>query len=128
MSEEHKNTVRRFIEKAWNQGDMAAWDGFFAAGFVYHDPASPSVHTLEEYRAFICNIPAISSDIRYTIDDMIAEEDKVVFRYSCRGTVAKNGKKFSHIGIGICCFAGEKIAEIWDVYDALGIQRQLAGG
>jgi ketosteroid isomerase-like protein len=127
MSEELRKAARRFVEQAWNQGDLAAWGGSFSDGFAYHDPAAPWVRNLEEYRALIGSIPAIATDYRYTIDDMIAEGDRVVVRYSFHGTAAKSGKGLSHIGIVILRFSGERIAEVWDVWDALGVQRQLAG-
>jgi predicted ester cyclase len=67
-----------------------------------------------------------------TIEDMVAESDKVVVRFTYRGThtgelmgVAPTGKKVSQAGINIFRIAGGKVAEAWAVHDTFGLMQQL---
>jgi steroid delta-isomerase-like uncharacterized protein len=133
MSEENKTIVERFIKKVWSSGNMEALDEIFATDFVYHDPAAPDVHNLEAYKQFVAWIRTSFPDMHYTIEDIVAEADRVVVRYIFRGThtkgemygVSPTGKQLTHAGISIYRFAGGKAAELWDIWDALGALQQL---
>ena len=71
-------------------------------------------------------------DIHFTIDDMIAEGDKVVVRFTVRGThqgdylgVPPTGKQFAVNGIAIHRIVDGREVEVWDCVDILGMLQQL---
>lgn len=71
-------------------------------------------------------------DAQFTIDDEIAEGDKVVNHWTFCGThqgefagIPSTGKAVTMTGMGIVRIADGKVAEIWDEFDALGLLRQL---
>ena len=133
MSEENKTIVERFTKEVWSKGNIDVLGEIFATDFVYNDPAAPNVHSMEAYRQFVAGIRTNFPDMHYAIEDMIAEVDKVVVRYTFRGThqkgeihgISPTGKQVTHAGIAIYRFAGGKAVELWDIWDALGALQQL---
>src|SRR5258708_34515332 len=85
-TEENKALVRRLIEEVWNQGNLAIFDELYAPDFIFHDPGLPQVRTREEDKQWIARILKAFSDFHITIDDLIAEGDQVVVRFTSRGT------------------------------------------
>jgi predicted ester cyclase len=86
----------------------------------------------EKSKQFIIIFCKNNPDFEYTIDDIIAEGDKVVVRATWRGThssefmgVAPTGKKISESLIAIFRIGAKKIVEIWVIYDTFGRLRQL---
>jgi steroid delta-isomerase-like uncharacterized protein len=70
--------------------------------------------------------------VHFTVEDLIAEGDKVVGRWTFRGThrgdfmgIPPTGKKVSIMGIAIYRIARGKIAEAWVAWDAMGLMHQL---
>jgi steroid delta-isomerase-like uncharacterized protein len=130
--EEDKAIIRRFSKEVWNEGNMEVFKEVFASNFVYHDPAAPKANSLEDYRQFVSRIRTTWPDMHYTIEDMIAEGDKVVARYTWLATHQKvfrgippTGRQVTHPGIAIYRFAGDKVVELWDIWDALGLYQQI---
>jgi predicted ester cyclase len=71
-------------------------------------------------------------DLHQTIEEQIAEGDKVAYRWTARGThlgelmgIAPTGNRVMFTGISIAHLAEGKIEEIWENYDALGMMQQL---
>ena len=71
-------------------------------------------------------------DLRFTIDDQIAEGDKVCVRYRVQAThtepfqgIPATGKRIAYSGILIYRVEGNKVAEQWTEFDLLGFLRQL---
>ena len=79
--EENRALVRREVE-FWNTGDMAIFDEIMAPSFIGHDPGGLHSGTLEEYRAKVEALLAAFEDIDLVIDDLIAEGDKAVKRWT----------------------------------------------
>jgi steroid delta-isomerase-like uncharacterized protein len=134
-TEENKANVHRFTEEGWNQGNIAVFDELSAPNWVYHDPTLPDVRTLADYKRFATEILSAFPDFHATIEDMIAEGDQVVVRYTLRGTntgdivtpmpIPATGKQVSVTGIAIVRFAGGKGVEVWEQDDNLGFFQQL---
>jgi serine phosphatase RsbU (regulator of sigma subunit)/predicted ester cyclase len=119
-SEEKKALVRRFYE-AQSKGDLDAIREMMAPDFADRRllPGQEGSDR-EAYIRGIAEDRAAFSDIRFTIDDQIAEGDKVVTRYTARSIrqgeflgVAFTGKEGFSTGIDIHRIAGDKIAEEW---------------
>ncbi len=135
-TEDNKALVRRVIEEGLNQGNVALVDELFAPNFLYNNPPWPNVRTREDYKQWQTWTRNGFPDFQITIDEMIAEGDKVVVRYTLRGTntgdlvmpmtrIPATGKQVTVTGIGIFRFAGEKGVEMWLQGDDLGMFQQL---
>ena len=129
---DHKARARRVAEFL-NTGNMALVDENVAPNFVRHDlGGGPDVVGPEGVKLFVGAVRAAFPDIEMTIDDVIGEGEKVVIRYTLRGThtgefqgIAATGKKVTWAGINIYRWEGGKVAETWQLLDALGLMQQL---
>jgi len=130
--EENKELGRRIIEEVGNQRQHALIDELYAPDVVGHAPGAPDAVGLEANRQFLLGWLNAFPDVHSTIDDLIAEGDKVVIRYTWRGSqrgelqgLAPTGKPVDVPGITILRVAGGKVAESWVVFDSLGLMQQL---
>jgi len=134
-TEENKATVRGFTEEGWNQGNIAVFDELCTPNWVYHDPFVPNVRTLAEYKPWATETRSVFPDLHFTIEDLVAEGDQVVVRYTLRGTntgdivtpmpLPATGKQVTVTAIAIVRFAGGKGVEVWNQGDSLGLFQQL---
>ena len=135
MSEENKAIVRREVEELFNHtGTLDAAEEVYAPDFVSHDPTMPEdLRGIEEARQFAAGFRSAFPDLTCTIEDQVAEGDKVVTRWTIRGTqqgefrgIAPSGEQITLKGIGIFRFSEEgKVVESWDNFDPLGMMQQL---
>ncbi len=133
MSEVNKTIVRRLIEEVWNKGNLSLVDELFTPNYEHHDASSPDFGRgpeSEKKRATLYR--TAFPDLRVTIEDIIAEGETVMARWSCRGThkgdlsgIAPTGKQFTISGVSIARFSGSKMAEGYVNWDALGLMQQL---
>jgi predicted ester cyclase len=120
-AEENKALVRREQEELWNHtGDLDAAEELFAAGQA------------EAAKQEAANFRRGFPDVISTIEDLIAEGDKVVARWRSRAThqgdymgIAPTGNRVGFTGISFYCIEGGKIAESWNSEDKLGLMRQI---
>ena len=130
-TEDNKALVRRMFEEVWNQGNIARIAEFYSPAHVEHTSSGP-VHGQEGYKQYVMIYRTAFPDAHYTVEDQLAEGDKVVTRWSARGThqgplmgIPPTGKQGTVTGIGIARFEGGKIVEVWSEFDALGMFQQL---
>jgi steroid delta-isomerase-like uncharacterized protein len=133
-AEQNKELLRRFTA-CWNQRDLAQVDEFLAPDFVHHDPGRPDILSREDYKRWIIETHSLFPDMHLTIEDMVAEADRLAVRWMFRGTntgdfeiptpLPATGKQVIESGINIYRFAGGKIVEEWFEEDALGMMQQL---
>jgi len=131
MSTEHnKALVRRFIEEVWNQKHLASIDVLVATNYLDHTSGNPpGPEGLKQFaEAYISAFP----DLHTTIEDQVAEGDKVVTRWTSYGTNTGSffgqpatGKSAMIAGMSIDRIADGKIVESWDALDQLGMLQQL---
>jgi steroid delta-isomerase-like uncharacterized protein len=131
VSEENKDLARRSWEMLVNQQNPDAIDELYAADFVWHEP-DQDIRGSEAARQFLSMYLSAFPDIHVTVEDEVAEGDKVVTRWTIRGThrgelmgVAPTGSQIELKGITIHRIEGGKIVEEWEMYDNLGIMQQL---
>lgn len=127
----NRRHVRRYVDEVWSKGDLDAIPELFTEDSVLHDPSGDLVgHEAFEAddRAYLEAFP----DLEYSIEDMVAEGDRVAYRSRMRGThrgefrgFAPTGRSFDAERIIIVRIENGKIAEQWVGFDALGIMRQL---
>ena len=132
-TEQNKATIRKWVEEGWNKGNLAVADEVYAANVVQHDPGSPMpVTSSEALKMYVGGFRAAFPDLHFTIDDLLAEADKVVWRFTANGTqtgplpnIPPTGKSGKVTGIVIFRFANSKVAEVWVNFDMLGLLQQL---
>ncbi len=133
MSENNKAVVRRLLEEVWNKGNLSLVDELFTPNFEFHDASTPDLgRGPESERKRVTLYRNAFPDLRITIEDMIAEGETVVTRWTCRGThkgdlsgIAPTGKQITISGITVGRFANGKIAQGYANWDALGLMQQL---
>jgi predicted ester cyclase len=117
--EANKAIARRFIEVVWNAGDLAVAEDLLAPALINHDPDGRTTDRAG-FLAFIRQTRAAMPDIRFTIDDMIAENDGVATRVTitakptgAAAAAAPAGQPVTWTGIGIIRVGDGKIVEQW---------------
>ena len=136
MSAENKAVVRRLIKEVWNKGNLGVVDEIVATNYANHDPAAPMPESgreglKEHVTAYRTGLP----DLQLAIDDIMADGNKVIVRWTARGThkgvllgVSPTGKQTTVEGISVVRVANGKVAEAWVTWDTLGMLRQLGVG
>ena len=134
MSEENKALARREVEEIFTQGKLDVAEEIYASDFVDHDLVLPQeMHGPEEMKEYVGMYRSAFPDLKVTLEDQVAEGDKVVNRWTAQGThrgeymgVAPTGKEVEFAGIHISRINEEgQIAENWEVYDLMGLMRQI---
>src|SRR5215210_1779957 len=134
MSEENKAQARRLFEEGFGQGNTDVVDEVLDPNFVCFDPNSESgeVRGADTIKGEIEYFRNALPDLTYTVEEQIAEGDKVVTRYTVSGThqgeffgIAPTGEQVRMTGIAIDRFEDGKMREEWPEYDLLGVMRQL---
>ncbi len=128
--EGNKAVSRRAFEEMWNKGNLTVADEIYATNFVQRSPTNP--RDLEAYRQYVSTTRTAFPDLYFTIEDMIAEGNKVVARFTVTGThkgqflgISPTGKQVVVTGISIDRHEGGKIVEHWGNSDQLGLLQQL---
>jgi len=131
--EENKAIARRWVDE-FNKGSLATFIELLAPDFVYHGtgtgvPRKPM--TREELKQGMRMFFAAFPDGRQTIEDTIAEGDRVVMRWTFRAThkgdfagMPATGKELTVTWIIIFRIADGKIAEVWQEMDEMDTMRQ----
>jgi len=104
----------------------------YAADLVWHEP-DQDVQGLEEAKQFYSMYLSAFPDLNATVEDVIAEDDKVVTRYTIRGTHQgeieefgpPTGRQVEIKGITIHRIEEGEIVEEWERYDNLSVMQQL---
>lgn len=130
---DHRETCRRALE-AYNTGDLAGLEDAFTADHVLHDPHNAfasEMHGVDILRGQIDLYRGGFADLVMTVDAQYEDDDVVVNRWTATGThtgdlmVPATGRRATVSGILIDRFEGDRIAETWSNWDALGLLQQL---
>jgi steroid delta-isomerase-like uncharacterized protein len=134
MSEANKTLVRRWFEEVWNQGREETIDELLAANGIGYGLGDTDV-TLRGpagFKPFVRNLRGALPDIHMTIEDILAEGDKVTVRITVEGThqggqlgVAPTGRRVHIEGIVVVRIVNGQIVEGWNSWDQLGLLRQI---
>ena len=117
---ENKLLAQRLMEEGWNKRNFAVVDEIVGPNHVYHDPSGPQLGSGPEAYVNRMKLYVGAFDIQFTMEDLIAEGDRVVVRWTVCG---RNDLNLT--GITIHRVSGEKIVETWGNWDALGLMQQL---
>jgi steroid delta-isomerase-like uncharacterized protein len=133
LSEENKTIVTRLIEEVFNEHDPDSVERFFAPDFVEHVPAPGQGQGSEGMRRFLAEVvfPAFP-DMRWTIDEQLAEGDKVLTRFTWRGThrgafagVPPTNEQVEVWGMVLDRISGGKLVESRILMDNVSMLQQL---
>jgi len=133
MSEQNKTVVRRLFDELWNKGNLQVADELIAPTYQHHDASTPDLGKGPEGEKKRVNLYRTAfHDFRLNLEDLLADGETVVARWSCRGVhkgelngIAPTGKQFAITGVTIARFSSGKIVEGFVNWDALGLMRQL---
>jgi steroid delta-isomerase-like uncharacterized protein len=133
-AEENKRISRRVVDEAFTEGNLDVIDELVAENFVNHDPAAPPdlPPGREGFKELVRFYRSAFPDAELKTDDQIAEGDKVVSRWTGRGThqgdfagIPATGRQTTVTGITIDRIEGGRIVESWNEFNQLGLLQQL---
>jgi predicted SnoaL-like aldol condensation-catalyzing enzyme len=118
-AEQNKAAIRRQLE-GLNTRNVSVLeklaDELYAANYTLHDPDYPGLPPGPEgVKQFVRGTLESMPDVHVTIEDMVAEGDRVATRFTVDGTNASTGKPMRILVMAISRFVGGKIAEEWEL-------------
>ena len=134
MTETNKALVRRWFKEVWNEGREATIDELFAEGGVAYGlgDGEAEVRGPAQLKPFVRNLRGTLPDLQISIQDIMAEEDKVMVRVSLEGThsgsglgVPPSGRRIRVAGIVVIRISKGQFVEGWNSWDQLGLLRQI---
>jgi steroid delta-isomerase-like uncharacterized protein len=131
--DENKALARRFYEDVINKGNMRLAEDVLAADYVEHPGLPGAASGVAGFKQFVAMVGAAFPDLHVTVEDLIAEDDKVAARVTVSGThrgvflgtIQPTGKYVTWTGIDLIRVAGGRIVERWSQRDLLGLMQQL---
>jgi steroid delta-isomerase-like uncharacterized protein len=131
-TEENKTIYRRFIEEAFNKANFAVLDEVLAADYVIRDTAPGSPSGADGVVQVVSMFRNAFPDMKITIEDLVAEGDKVTARSVLRGThqgalfgIAPTGKQVAMASLTMVTVRDGKIVESWVRSDVQGLMGQI---
>jgi steroid delta-isomerase-like uncharacterized protein len=132
MTEDNKALVRRMEEELFNRRNLDAIDTFIAPEYVLRTAAEGTPNDREAIRGSIAAYLQGFPDLRITIDQLLAVDDRVVGVFTFTGThrgelfgMPPTGRSIAVRQIAIYRIAGGQVVEEWEVSDQLGLMQQL---
>jgi steroid delta-isomerase-like uncharacterized protein len=130
--QENKAVVGRYYDEVLNQRKVELLDELAVEDYVEHDPFPGQGNGRADLKARVQLLLDAFSPIRFTVEDVIAEGDKVVVRWTNAGThsgsflgIPPTNKEFSVAGIDIHVVLDGRMAEHWHVVDQLAQMQQM---
>ena len=130
--ETNKAIVRRLIEQVWNDRRVDLIDEFFSGEIVSHVTGYPAGCGLESTQDHTAMYLKAFPDLKLTVEDQIAEGDKVVLRWTMTATqkgelqgFPATGKQVVQSGMTVYRLDNAKVAERWFLADNMGLMQQL---
>jgi steroid delta-isomerase-like uncharacterized protein len=127
-----KAVVRRYYDAVLNQRRVEVLDEIATEDYLEHDPFPGQGNGRADLKARVGMLFGAFNPLHFTIEDLIAEGDKVVVRWTNAGTqsggfmgMPATGKEFGIAGIDIHVVRDGRLAEQWHVVDMLAQMQQL---
>jgi steroid delta-isomerase-like uncharacterized protein len=123
----------RIFEEVWNAKNVDAAGELVADNYVHHDPQSPTVPIgVKAYQDFVRYYLNAFPDLHFEIHEHIVQGNTVATRWTVTAThsgdlegLPRTGRRIALQGMSIAHYKDGKIAESWNVWDALGMMQQL---
>ena len=130
--EQNKALMRNYIEEAWNKGNLDFIDKNFSSDFVSHGTFPGQPTNRDSVKSVISTVRNAIPDLHITIEDMLAEGDKVASRWVTKGThkgdlmgAKPTGNKITVSETVVVRVKDGKVVEGWANRDDLGFLQQI---
>jgi steroid delta-isomerase-like uncharacterized protein len=134
-SDNNVELVRRFFDEVWNKGNLSVVDELLAPDYVDYTSAPGAPRGRNGYRATVNMFRSAFPDINFTLDQVLAEGDRVAIRLTGRGThqgvfmgIAPTGKQVTFGGMTFLHMQDGKVTERWGISDIPALMGQLGAG
>jgi steroid delta-isomerase-like uncharacterized protein len=131
----NKAIYRRYIQQVFNEGRVDLLDELLAPSYVYHEAPPGTLPGADGIKQVVSMFRAAFPDLEITIDDQIAEGDKVCSRATTRGThqgeifgIPATGEVVTMTGMTIVRIVEGRITDSWVKNDVMGLMNQLGAG
>ncbi len=131
MVPENEDVVRRFIAELWNRGDLSVADLLIAPAHVHH-LGGGEYHGPEGVKGLVSWLRSAFPDLRFAINDIVSDGDRVVLRWTGSGThlgegydVAPTGRRVEWTGTDWFRLTSGQICEVWAIADGGALRDQL---
>lgn len=132
MTESNKEIIRRLFDAVLNGGKLGLLDTLVGAAYVDHNPVAGQAAGAAGVKARVAALREGFPDLRFTLEDIVGEDEIVAARYHWRGThrgsflgIPPTGKTILVRGMDFYRLRDDKIVEHWDNVDDLGMLTQL---
>ena len=136
MSAEGYKAIAQRYWALWNTGNLDSVEEILAPNYVHHDGAGAVERGTENIKRHIPRFRTAFPDLRFVLEDVCADENKVTVRWTAHGThrgdialasrhIPPTGKQVTFFGIDIFHITDGKIGEVWRSWDRLGLLQQL---
>jgi steroid delta-isomerase-like uncharacterized protein len=132
MSTTNKPIMQRFFGELFSDGKLSVADEIVGANYLNHNAVPGETPGREGLKAFVAHLRTAFPDLHFTVEEQIAEGDKVVTRWRATGThraefagIPATGKAVDVTAINIHRISDGQIQEAWLNWDALGMMQQL---
>jgi steroid delta-isomerase-like uncharacterized protein len=129
---QNKTIARRFNEEVWGRGDQAVLEELLDPDFVDHDALPGQAPGREGHKQILAAFHSAFPDLNVTTEDIVTEGEKVVSRWTARGThhgellgIAPTGNGVTIKGIDVLRVAEGRIVERWSQFNSLEMMQQL---
>ncbi len=133
---ENKAIVQRILSEFWQNGNVAVLDELLASDCINHEQSNPEVRGKEACKQWAIDVRMANRqgfpDFDITVEDMVAEDDKVVKRWVFQGThsgqfagIPPTGKRVTMRGITLYRLTQDRVSEIYWNYDVFGLLQQV---
>jgi predicted ester cyclase len=119
---DNKAIARRYFDEILNKGSAAAIDAIVAPDVVFRNPPAV-VKGMADFRKLVASLRGAFPDLHFTLEDELAEGNKVATRWVMRGT--QGTRKMDVSGMDIFLIENGKIKEIWVNMDSLAQAQQM---
>jgi steroid delta-isomerase-like uncharacterized protein len=132
-AEDSAELVTHYYAEVWNRGQQAGLAGFIAPNPAFHDPTAPDAPAGPAGVAeCITGFRRAFPDLALTLDDVVAQGDRVTVRFTLRGThrgpflgAEGTGLAVEVTGVAVHRLAEDQIAETWLSWDTFGLAQQV---
>jgi predicted ester cyclase len=132
--EQNKTIYRRFLQKVFNEGQLNNLGEFLSKSYVVHDAPPGTPTGWEAIKHIVTMFRTAFPDLHITIDELVAEGDKVCARATTRGThqgpifgIPPTGKPVEMTGLTMVTISNGCLIESWVKNDVMGLMKQLGG-
>jgi steroid delta-isomerase-like uncharacterized protein len=133
--EENKSLVRRYYDEMWNRWNLSLADDLIGEGLAFRGSLGVSVQGREAFKDYMRAVHQAFPDFHNRIEELVAEDDKVVARLTYTGThrgelfgIGPTGERVTYAGVAIFRIEAGRITEGWVLGDVHALIQQLSHG